>query len=115
MPACSLPSSFRAQRPDSSPIIGKRAVVVVSQQKAGRRVAGDVDIRPAIVIEIGRDGGHHITAGGFDNAGSFADVGECAIAVVAVERTAPGRQTAWPAHDRNALPVAIVVGSGFGR
>ena len=42
----------------------KCAVVIVVVEQAGRGVAGHVDIRPAVVVEIGRGGPHPVGARG---------------------------------------------------
>ena len=84
--------------------LGERAVVIVAEEEAGRGIAGDVDVRPAVVIEIGRDRGHAVAALGFGDARRIADVRERAVAVVVVERDRPGGKSARAAVDRHALP-----------
>ena len=41
----------------------KRSVMVVHEQQAGRGIAGDEDVGPAVLVEIGRDHCHSITLG----------------------------------------------------
>ena len=41
--------------------LGEGSVVVVAEEQAGRGVAGDVDVRPAVAIEIGCNGGKWVT------------------------------------------------------
>ena len=40
--------------------VGERAVAVVAVQDRGRRVGRDVDVGPAVAVEVGRDGGHRV-------------------------------------------------------
>ena len=48
--------------------IGERAVVIVVEQHAGLRVDGDVNVGPAVVIEIVGDGGDGIARAGLQDA-----------------------------------------------
>ena len=41
-------------------LLGERAVAIVAEEQAGRGVAGDVDVGPAVAIEIGRGGGQRV-------------------------------------------------------
>ena len=60
------------------------AIVVIKDRAA---VTGDVQIRVAVVVEIAH--GHPLPVKTFGpHAGFFRDVGECAVAVVAIERGA---------------------------
>ena len=44
-------------------LLAKRPVVVVDEQQARRRVAGHVDVGPAVFIEVGGDDGHAVRLG----------------------------------------------------
>ena len=86
MPACSMPSSFRAT-PLSRPCFGERAVVIVAEQQAGGGIAGDIDVRPAVVVEIRGHGGHPVAPVDRSRCPhALADIGERAVAVVVVQR-----------------------------
>ena len=78
--------------------LGERAVVIVPEQEAGRGIASHVDVGPAVVIEIGRNRGHAVTAFRLGNARFLADIGERAVAVVVIE-TRRGREASRA--DRN--------------
>ena len=41
-------------------LLGEGAVVVVAEQQAGRGVAGDVDVGPAVAVEIGGGDGEGV-------------------------------------------------------
>ena len=84
--------------------------MIVAKIVAGAGVAGYEDIRPAIVIEIGCDGGHGIAAFGARDARSLAHVGERAVAIVAVQGLpGSGRKTTRTAHDGSARVIAVPV------
>ena len=86
--------------------IGERAVVIVVKQNAGLGIDGDVNIRPAVVIEIVRDRGDGIARAGFQDAGFLRDIGESSVAVVVIENVGVAGETARAAHDRNSFPLA---------
>jgi len=95
--------------------IGECAVVIVLEKDAGLRIYGDVDVWPAVVIEIVGDRSDGVAAAGFKDAGFFGDVGERAVAVVAIEDVGIACEAARATHDGNAFPLAErrAVGSGF--
>ena len=70
-------------RDDSN--IGERAVVIVAEQNARLRIDGDVDVGPAVVVEIVGDRGDRVARARLEDAGFFGDVGESAVAVVVIE------------------------------
>ncbi len=86
--------------------LGKSSVVVVFEKKAGGGVAGNIDVGPAVVVKIGGGGSHAVAAFGFRYAGLGANVRKGAVAVVVVQRYETRRQSARPAVDRYAFPVA---------
>ena len=88
--------------------LGERAVVVVAEQQAGRRVARDVDIGPAVAIEIGGHGGQRVAGFTSENAGLLADIGECSVTVVVVQTAVllrqPLRTADTPERRSNCTP-----------
>src|ERR1039458_1977562 len=80
--------------------------MVVVIQNAGRRVAGNVNIRPPIMVEIRGQRGESVTSRCIENAGLLRDVGEPAIAVVVKKRVHAGLEPPWPAHDVDPFPLA---------
>ncbi len=105
MPACSWPSSLNAT-PAITATIGERAVVIVLEQNARLRIDGDINVGPAVVVEIVRNRGDRIARPGFQNAGFLRDVGKRAVAVVVIEDVRVAGQSARAAHRRNAFPLA---------
>ena len=49
--------------------LAERAVVLVAEEPARGRVAGDVDVGPAVVVVVGGHGGHRVRPRGRRNAG----------------------------------------------
>src|SRR6185369_7787832 len=94
--------------------LAKCPIVIVHEQQARRGIAGDVNVGPTILVEVGGDRGHAITATLRSDARCGADISECAVAVVAVEGMDSARQTAGSAFDGNSLPGAIDVCSRLG-
>ena len=82
-------------------------------EDAGSRIAGHVDIRPAIVIVIQREYAERVVALGSADAGGRADVGKRAVAVVVIEIIHRCRKTARPARDRNPFVLAIFARAGL--
>ena len=92
--------------------IGKRAVVVVLKQNAWLGIHGNIDIRPAIVIEVIGDRSDGVARPGLQNAGLLRDVGEGPIAIVVIQNIRVARKSARTAQDGNALPLAVMRGIG---
>jgi len=88
------------------PDIRKRSVVIVAQQETRRRIAGNIEVGPAIVVEIRRYRGQRIASLRLDEPRRRRHVRECFIPVVAIEFQPARRQTARPAGNRHSLPVA---------
>src|SRR5271169_6180271 len=73
-------------------LFAESAVAIVDEQQAGGRVASHIDVRPAILVEVGRGHGQSVTVDGLLDSGCFADFFELTLAVVAEKRTRAGRQ-----------------------
>src|SRR5580704_12928486 len=86
--------------------VGERSVLVVVIQNAGGGVAGNVDIRPSIMVEIRCQRGESVTSRCIENAGFLGDVDKCAIAIVVIKRTCSRLEPTWPAHYVDPLPLA---------
>src|SRR5215510_8756950 len=74
-------------------------VAFVVVEDARRGIACDVNIRPAIVTEIGYYGAEGVAASDFCDAGFFRDIAEGAITVVVVGSVGSRRQASWTAHN----------------
>ncbi len=90
------------------------AVVLVAVEQAGGLVAGDIDIGPAVVIEIGDDHAEAIAAAGREDTGLFGHVGKRAVAIVVIERVVRHGESARAAHDDHALPLAVLAAPRLG-
>ena len=90
------------------------AVLLVLVEGGGGGVVGDVDVGPAIVVEVGDADAEAIGADGVEDARFFGDVGEGAVAIVVVEDVFTTLQAGWAAGDLNAF-VGAAGGFGVGR
>ena len=90
------------------------AVLLVLVEGGGGGVVGDVDVGPAVVVEVGDADAESIGADGVEDAGFFADVGEGAVSVVVIEDVFAALQAGRPAGDLDAL-VGAAGGGGVGR
>src|SRR6266849_10847885 len=59
------------------------SVAIVHQQKTGARIASDENIRPAVIVEIGRNRGQAVASFDLPDARGFGHVGKSTVAVVA--------------------------------
>src|SRR5579863_67088 len=92
----------------------KRPIMVVHEEQTGSGIAGDKNIRPAVFVEVGADRSHAIVSARLGYPGRLADVGECAVSIVAVQILPCERQSSRAALHRNASPIAVDVLSGLG-
>ncbi len=91
------------------------AVVVVVKQQVGRGIAGNIDVGPAVVVEVAGERSEAIVGVGLRDAGRLANVGKSAIPVIVVELTVRSLQAARTAHHRHPLPHAGRGTAGLGR
>ena len=90
------------------------AVLLVLVEGGGGGVVGDVDVGPAVVVEVGDADTEAIGADGVEDAGFFADVGKGAISVVVVEDVFAALEAGRSAGDLDAF-VGTAGGGGIGR
>src|SRR6266851_4101381 len=86
------------------PILGERAVAIVVEEQGGRRIAGEIDVLPAVAIEIGCDRREAERRSRFRDAGFHRYIFERAVASVAIEEVTARTQPARTAWRGNALP-----------
>src|SRR5205807_2678720 len=98
-----LVAIFTVSTAGDNAYVGEGAVVIVVEEDAGLRINGDVNVGPAIVVEIVGDRGDGIARAGLENTGFFRGVGKRAIAVV-VEENVVAPETA-----EKVVPAVIVV------
>ena len=79
---------------------------------SGGGVVGDVDVGPAVIVEVGDGDGECVGADGVPHAAFLRDVGEGAVAVVAVEDVFATLQTGGAAGYLNAF---VGAAGGFGK
>src|SRR5205807_902982 len=65
--------------------LGEGAIAIVSEQQAGRRVARDVNIRPAVPVEIGGSRGERVIRLDRQDTGGLAHVSKRPVSVVVVQ------------------------------
>jgi hypothetical protein len=85
----------------------KRTIMVIHKKQAGRGIASDVDIRPAILIEVRGNNGHAIALRELRDAGFLADIGKRAVTIVSVKGVSARGKATGPAFNRNASEIAI--------
>src|SRR5215469_7699273 len=90
--------------------IFKFSVFAVLIESAGGRVIGDINVRPAIVIEVGHQYSQAVGPRGCSDAAGFRDISEGAVAVVVIKDVAATFQTRRPASYHDAL---VEARSGF--
>src|SRR5207302_6462340 len=93
--------------------LAKSSVMIVHEQQTGCRVRGNVDVGPSVFVKIGGNHSHAIGFA-FGNSCLMADIGECSIAIVSVERMPPHRQPTRSTFDGNSFPIAVDILPGYG-
>ena len=88
-------------------VIGEGAVAVVEKQDARGGVASDIDVLPAVAVEVRRRRRKGIVIAHITHSGGITDILEPAIAEIAVEGDVAEREAARTAIDRHALPFAV--------
>src|SRR5438874_10037307 len=86
--------------------IAESSVMIVAKQNARLGIDRNVDVRPAVVIEIVRNRGYRIPRAGLQDAGFRRNIGERPVSIVAVEHIRVAGQTARATHHWNPLPLA---------
>src|SRR5262245_51689925 len=89
------------------------ASALVEIEQRVRPVAGYVDIRQAVIMEIRGHYAQPIMAERSGNARCLRNIGEGSVSIVFVENVVVERQTAWPAGDGQVAIVAIWIRSRF--
>ena len=86
--------------------VGECAVVIVLEQDAWLRIDSDINVGPAVVVEVVGDRGDGIARTGLQNARLLRDIGEGAVSVVVIKDVRIARKPARAAHRWHALPLA---------
>src|SRR5262249_5903964 len=95
--------------------VGELAVLSVLIKSAGGGIVGDVDVRPAVIVEISREYTETISAVGLEDAGRFGNVCERTVTVVVIEDVFSADETGRTAGNRYAFVEARArFGNGCG-
>ena len=96
--------------------VAERAVVIVVVKNAGRAVARDINVRPAVVVVIKSGNAERVVPVGLIDAGFGGDIFESAVAKIVIKDIFRPRQATRAAHHRHAFPHAggPLAGSGRG-
>jgi hypothetical protein len=96
--------------------ISESAVAIIVIENAGGAVAGDENVRPAVIVVIESGDAQGVMSIGSIDVGFCADVFESAVAAVVIENVFCGRETLRAAHYGDAFPDAgsAIAGSGCG-
>ncbi len=92
--------------------LAEGAVVTIAEHPTGRGIAGDIDIGPAVVIEVRRNRGQSVAAAHFPDSGFGRNIRERAIAIVAIKQRGNGGEAARSAHHWKPFPGAVTIGPG---
>src|SRR5207245_2840345 len=92
--------------------IGESPVVIVPVKRGRTGIVCDVNVGPAVVVEIGDNYAEAVGSGGFQNAGRLGDVGERPISVVAEENVLAALQPGRTARHQQSL---VLAGTGLGQ
>src|SRR4030095_6282397 len=92
--------------------LGKCSVAIVVVKQATRGVRCDVDILPAVCVQVGGKHTERVGLPRLPDAGGAADVGECPVAVVVVKKVGGKRKSERAADHRQAQPGACRIGPG---
>ena len=89
--------------------IAERPVHLVQVERRRRRIVSDVNIRPAVVVQVRRRNAETVGAHGGPHAGFLAHIGEGSVTVVVVQDVASAGQAGWSARDQDPLVSAGTV------
>jgi hypothetical protein len=84
MPACGLASAESAA-PASNGDIAEGSVLLILIERGGRRVVGNINVRPAVAIQIGGRDAQAVSAYSGPHAGLLAHIDKGAVALVVIE------------------------------
>jgi hypothetical protein len=91
------------------------SVLLVDVEDGGCAVAGDIEVCPAVSVEVSSDNTEGVVATGSGDAGGLGHVGELPRPVVPIEDIAIERKPARPAGGGDVAVVAVRILAGFGR
>src|SRR5258708_24744143 len=89
----------------------KRSVLFIVVERARGRVIGDVNVGPAVVVEIGNKNAQAVGAVGAEYSSSFGDVSESSVAIVVVKNILAALKSSRTAGDHHSF---VEAWAGFG-
>jgi hypothetical protein len=92
-------------------LLFESSVVLIDEQEAGGRVARNIYVGPAVLVEVRGHDSHSIAGPGLPNARLHADVGKGSISIIPVKGVAAEGKASGTAGDGKTLPIAVDVGS----
>jgi len=92
-------------------LLFESSVMLIHEQEAGSRVASNIYVGPAVLIEVRCHDGHSIAGPGLPDARLNADVGKSSISIIPVKGVAAEGKASGTAGDGKTLPIAVDVGS----
>src|SRR5260370_20097698 len=105
--ACLRATVFVEGRAGGDGDVGKGAVAIVVIQNARSAVAGDENVRPAIVVKIQSSDTESVMPGGLIDVRLGRDVFKRAVPAIVVDNIFRSRQSLRTAHHRHAFPFAV--------
>ena len=97
---------FIERRARSYTDVGESAVAIIAIENARGAVASDINIGPAIVVEVESRNAERVVAVGLVDVRFLGNVLESVVAAIAVQDVLRPRESARPAHHRHTLPHA---------
>src|SRR4029077_16593370 len=91
--------------------VRESTVLFVLIESAGGGIVGNINVRPAIVVEIGSEHAETVGAVSFKDAGFFTDVAECSVAVIVIKNVFATIESGWATRDHDAF---VEARTGFG-
>src|SRR6266496_1392932 len=88
------------------PLFLERPIMIVHEEQTRRGIAGHINVRPAIFVEIGGDSRQSVTRSRSCDAGSLTDIRKRPIAIVSIKPVPASRQAARPTRNGEAQPDA---------
>ena len=80
-------------------------------ERAGGGIVGNVNVRPAIVVEIGNENAQAVAAVGAEYSSGFGDVSESSVAIVVVKNILAALKSGRAAGDHHSF---VEAWAGFG-
>ena len=83
--------------------VHKLPVFLVLVESTGGGIVGDVDVGPAVIVEIRSQDSQPEGSIGLQNARGLGDVGECAVSIVVIKDVLSALEAGWPTSHHHTL------------